>query len=339
MTVQFPSIRRLDVRGLLVLATLAWPRSGLAQSREADGPRTNPDARARFEAGVAAYEEGRYRDAVERFKEADELAPSPLLSFNIAKVYERMADNRNALASYRAYLRRLPNASNREAVQGRISALERTLTESGVQQLTTLSTPAGAIVSIDNVTRGVTPWTGELIPGPHTLALRLNGYRESVTEIELPAEHAIDIETPLVAGAEPVLPPPAESGSAADTAPSAAASSMPLVDASSPIPRWWTWAMFGGSAAAFIGAGVFELSRSGLEDEARKSPIQVEHEQKFEAMESRQTSARVFLGVGIVAALAGGVSLYFDYREASAPGGVAFDCGLTGCALAAGGRF
>jgi hypothetical protein len=56
-------------------------------------------------------------------------------------------------------------------------------------------------------------------------------------------------------------------------------------------------------------------------------------------MESRQTTARVFLGVGIVAAVAGGVSLYFDYRAANAPGGVAFDCGPTGCTLVAGGRF
>lgn len=347
MTVQFDSIQRLGVRGLVLLAVLASARSGLAQVASAEAPRANPEAQARYEAGVTAYEEGRYRDAVERFKEADELAPSPLLSFNVAKVYERMGDNRNALAAYRTYLRRLPSAQNRTTVEERIGALEQTLKASGVQQVTVISLPAGATVSIDNVTRGVTPWTGELIPGPHTLALRLNGYHESVSEIDLPVDHAIDIETPLVAGSEAVEPASAPVAAEAEPArapPPPAPSPVPRTEASSTAPSWWTWAMFGGSAAAFVGAGAFELWRGSLEDQARDTDIQVEHEQKFAAMESRQTTARVFLGVGMVAAIAGGVSLYFDLRgtEAdadAAPDGVAFDCAPTGCTLAAGGRF
>jgi tetratricopeptide (TPR) repeat protein len=343
MTVPFLSIRRFGSCGLALLAALAWPRPGLAQPRAQEASPERPEARASFDAGLAAYQEGRYRDAVERFKEADALAPSPLLSFNIAKVYERMGDNRSALGSYRAYLRRLPNADNQQAVRERIVALEQTLKASGVQQLTVSSTPAGATVAIDNVTRGVTPWTGELIPGPHTLALHLAGYRESVSEIELPAEHAIDVETPLVAGPEPVTPPPPDDEALTGGVSSRAAPVLPLAEASGLAPRWWTWAMFGGGAAAFIGAGAFELSRSSLEDDAREAPIQVDYEQKFNAMESRQTTARVFLGVGIVAAIAGGVSLYFDLREvreaSEAAGGVAFDCAPTGCTLTAGGHF
>src|SRR5690349_10201210 len=160
------STRRLRQRGLWLLAALASSAAGSAQASGADAAATIPEAQSRYEAGVAAYEQGRYREAVERFKEADQLAPSPLLSFNIAKVYERMADNRSALAWYRDYLRRLPAAENRAAVRERIDVLERALRATGVQQVTVLSTPAGATVSIDNMSRGVTPWTGELIPGP-----------------------------------------------------------------------------------------------------------------------------------------------------------------------------
>ena len=71
---------------------------GGRRSSPAAASRTSSAAQARFEAGVAAYEEGRFRDAIARFKEADQLSPSPLLSFNIAKVYDRMADNPSALA-------------------------------------------------------------------------------------------------------------------------------------------------------------------------------------------------------------------------------------------------
>src|SRR5262245_53584141 len=116
MTVPLLSVRRLVSRGLLLVvmanpiaALAADPASGGAPAKEppvqAGTAQANAAAQSRFEAGVAAYEDGRYREAVERFKEADRLAPSPLLSFNIAKVYEKMGDNRSALASYRDYLR------------------------------------------------------------------------------------------------------------------------------------------------------------------------------------------------------------------------------------------
>jgi tetratricopeptide (TPR) repeat protein len=337
-----PTRARFNAAFLALLAALAWPCPGWAGEKAPAAPRTNPAAEARYEAGVTAYEQGRYRDAVERFKEADELAPSPLLSFNIAKVYERMADDRNALAAYRTYLRRLPEAENRAAVLERIGALERALQADGVQQLTVISNPAGATVSIDNVNRGVTPWTGELIPGPHSLIVRLDGHRESVSEIDLPADHAIDIQTSLVPGADaPVTAPePTEIESPPIGTPAPPEPLAPAAELGPSAPRWWTWAMFGGSAAAFVGAGAFELSRGRLEDEARDEEVQIVYGQKVEAMEDRQAVARVFFGVGIVAAIAGGVSLYFDVRNADAgPGPVAFDCGPAGCALTAGGRF
>jgi tetratricopeptide (TPR) repeat protein len=337
------STRRLGQRGLWLLAALAWSIPSLGQGEAADAARTSPEAQARYEAGVAAYEEGRYREAVERFKEADQLAPSPLLSFNIAKVYERMADNRSALAWYRDYLRRLPAAGNRAAVRERIDVLERALRATGVQQVTVLSTPSGATVSIDNMSRGVTPWTGELIPGPHTLELTLSGYREAVSEIELPAEHAIDIDTALVV-VEPVTPPAPTS--APLTPPPEPAASTPPDESPPPslettwMPRWWTWAMFGGAAAGFLGAGGFELARRDAEDQVPKEFVQLERQEKYDSMEQRQTIARVFLGVGVVAAVAGGVSLYFDWQAAQeAANDVAFGCDADGCSLAAGGRF
>lgn len=339
MTVFMLSIRPSCLRGLVVLAAFAWPPVSQAQvAPAAPAAAPDPEAQARFEAGVAAYQEGRFREAVERFKEADRLAPSALLSFNIAKVYERMADNRNALAYYRDYLRRLPAADNRRTVSARVQELEKALMATGVQQVTVLSTPLGATVAIDNVARGVTPWTGELIPGPHTLDLRLAGYRPVVMEIELPAEHAIDLATPLVveAPATTTGEPEAPSG-ATPVRPSEAPVS--LESDLDRVPQWWTWALFGGSALALTAAGGFELARGELEDEARQSSVQVEHLQKFEAMEQRQTVARVFLGVGIVSALAGGVSLYFDLREPEQPPPVAFDCLPTGCTVQAGGRF
>jgi hypothetical protein len=250
-----------------------------------------------------------------------------------------MADNRSALAWYRDYLRRLPAADNRAEVLERIGVLEQALRSTGVQQLTVLSTPAGATVSIDNVSRGVTPWTGELIPGPHTLALALAGYRESVAEIELPADHAIDIDTPLAVVEPASAPPPASEPAPEPSVPRAPESPPPPLE-SSWVPSWWTWAMFGGAAAGFVGAGAFEIARRDKQGQVEREPVQLERNRELASMDQRQTIARVFLGAGVAAAVAGGVSLYFDWKSAEAmPEGVAFGCDADGCTLAAGGRF
>jgi hypothetical protein len=352
----FSSIRRFDVPQraphalnlcrVLLLAALLWPAPGNAQPVAPGEAGADPQARARFEQGVAAFDEGRFREAVELFKEADRLAPSPLHSFNVAKVYERMGDNRSALASFREYLRRLPGAPNLADVRRRVAELEQALKALGVQQLSVLSAPAGATVLVDDVTRGVTPWTGELPPGRHLLALRLGGYRDKVSEIELPADRAIDVELTLQRSA-PETAPAAQAGAAADPAARrpaadviAPARALPTAEEPAPVPRWWTWAMFGGSAAALVGAGAFELRRANLEDAARESTVQTESLDKYEAMERHQKAARICLGVGLVAAVASGVSLFFDVRHASeAPTDLAFGCDSDGCSLAAGGRF
>ena len=100
---------------LLVCGALSWGGPSWAEAEaEVDPAATSPEAQQQFARGVAAFEDGRLREAVELFKAADALAPSARLSFNIAKVYERMGDSRAALAAYREYHRRLPEAENRD---------------------------------------------------------------------------------------------------------------------------------------------------------------------------------------------------------------------------------
>lgn len=329
------------VRLLGVVLLLAGP--GLAQASPS-GSNAAAHAQGRFEAGVVAYEEGRFRDAVELFREADRLAPSARLSFNVAKVYERMGDNRSALAAYREYLRRLPAAENREDVSLRIRELESSLAELGLQQLSVLSVPEGATVLIDEVSRGVTPWTGELAPGPHRLALRLQGYREQKLNVELPVSHAIDVAVQLAAAPAPARSSRvrARSRAKASALPTAATGASVVVPATvslAAVPSPRTWALFGGGAAACVGSLWLEVSRRHMEDKAR-SPIQIVHQEKFEAMERRQAAARWLLGAGLLGAVAGGVSLYFDLQQSSAEAPeLALGCDSTGCSVQGGARF
>ncbi len=279
-------------------------------------------ARSSFQLGMEAYRQNRFRAAIEHFKEADRLAPSARLSFNIALAYERMNDGPNALAAYRDYLRRSPKAENAVTTSVRIAELELQLQKSGVQQLTILSTPPGALILLDDVSRGVTPWTGEIAPGAHRLTLRARGYEDSAHTFDMSARHAMDLSYEL----RPVVSPPpgavatASSAGSVMVASSAVApyESLPDVADEPRGVRWWTWTGLSTSAGLLIGAGVLELTRRGLEDEAgdKTKGGQTDGYRKWQAMDDRKVAARVLLGIGAAVGVLSGVSLYLDLGTA-----------------------
>ena len=169
-------------------------------------------ARERFQAGVRAYEEGRYRDAVDLLLEADRAMHSPAFAYNIGLAYEAMEDPASALRWFRSYLREAPDTEDRPAVEKRIGALEAALQKRGIQQATVLSSPEGATVVIDGKPLGVTPWTGELVPGRHRLELTLRGHDRVERYVEVLAHRAQDFAFPLQPAVEqpqPVPMPPA----------------------------------------------------------------------------------------------------------------------------------
>jgi tetratricopeptide (TPR) repeat protein len=82
-----------------------------------------------YKAGVSRFHAGQYADAIQEFRAADAIRPSPVLSFDIAQCYEKMADLPNAKAAYQDYLRRAPNADDREAVEATIASIDQKLSQ------------------------------------------------------------------------------------------------------------------------------------------------------------------------------------------------------------------
>lgn len=133
------------------LLALAWitcvSGPALAQSSATPDPTTEAgkraEGKARYERGAQAYSAGRFKDAIDLFLQADALAPSAALSFNIARAYEKIGDDAATLQWYRDFRRRAPEAKNGSNVDARIRALESALAKKGVQQVTILSRPLG----------------------------------------------------------------------------------------------------------------------------------------------------------------------------------------------------
>jgi len=281
-------------------------------------------ARVRYRQGVEAYRGGRYRESIDYFLEADRLSPSAALSFNIARAYENIDDPAAALRWYRDYLRRDPNAKDRADVEGRIRAFEARLVEKGVQQVTVLSTPAGATVLVDGNPVGVTPWTSEIPPGPHRLELRRDGYGPAEQSLDLPADHATEVTVTLTAPAQaPVSTAPTPTSAVEKPAPAAPGPPPPNAEAPSSGPPFTTlgWIGIGVGGAALSGGLAFELLRRGAESDAKSDKTQVGYADHLSTMEGRQTAARVLVGVGAAFAVAGGVLLWVgrDQGRENAP--------------------
>ena len=89
----------------------------------ANGAR-DEEARALFQAGRAAFTDGRFGDALDYFRRSHEISGRPVLLFNVGTAADRLRMNQEALAAFRSYLEALPEATNRREVEARIRVLE-----------------------------------------------------------------------------------------------------------------------------------------------------------------------------------------------------------------------
>jgi len=319
------------------LAADATPQDGPAQP-----PSNRELAQGHFARGIGEYRAKRYKDAIDAFLLANDLYPSAAISFNIARAYESLQYPAGALRFYRDYLRRDPAAADAAQISKRVDELEDRLRQRGVQQVTILSNPPGATLSVDGRPVGITPWTGEVLPGDHGVELALRGYRGQLGHFELSSHRAAELEFQLdPAPEEPASAPLQEpSTSAAPVAP-APVSATPPPAAPAPLqpqPRSTfltvlPWATLGAGTLALAGAGYFELSSASDEDRARRAATQAQALDAIDAMKSSQLTARVLVGVGGALAATGGVLLWVSAGTPEKPSQVALSCGATSCSV------
>jgi len=328
--------RSLTVPLVLELIVLvAVPAATFATPARAQTQTATDQARKEFQRGAEAYQEARYEDAIEAFTRAYELDSKPVLLYNIAQSHERLGDVPSALRAYRDYLRSSPSEQDRKVVETRIRNLERRLQERGLQQVSIFSDPPGASVTLDGQRVGETPWTGEVKPGRHLAVLERSGYPETTKEFVLGPNRSVDLD--IVLRAAEAQKPPQQDGSRRDKDAQGAGRAGATVAP-------WTWAALGVGAVALGGAAGFELARRSAESDAEAATTQLDHKSAFEEMERRQTTARILLGVGAAASIAGGVLLYLDLRSAdgspSEPHArLGIGCGSGSCGLTTNGRF
>jgi len=324
----------------IAAAVFAHLPPALADSPSDEGAteQRRSDAKAKYQQGAEAYTAGHFKDAVDLFLAADRLAPSAPLSFNIARAYEKLGDDAGALRWYRDYLRRNPAAANASTVAALITSLAHSLQKKGVQQLSVLTSPAGATVSVDDQPVGVTPWTGELSPGNHHLLLSQRGYSDAELDISLlpdqPLDATVRLEQRNVVTEAPSTP--AAAPSAAEPSSLQPARGEPPHGKRLGLVPWIT---LGAGGAALGGALTFELLRRGAQSDAEQQTTQLGYQDRLNAEQSRQTTARILLGAGGALLAAGGLMLLLDTDGSSHGTSAGVLCIPGTCAVTARGKF
>jgi tetratricopeptide (TPR) repeat protein len=115
---------RLVAKALSVTARRSAPMAFVALLSIQAWAQPATTARDHYKRGTTMFDLGRYLDAAKEYEAAFELKDDPVLLFNIAQAYRLGRSYPDAARSYRAYLRRLPEAKNRDEVLARLREMQ-----------------------------------------------------------------------------------------------------------------------------------------------------------------------------------------------------------------------
>ena len=109
------------MRRLAIVAFLFFGMTTDSASAQIDDAAT---AKAKYESGVRHYDLSEWDPALADFKEAYRNKPDPVFLYNIAQCHRKLGHTDEAITFYQTYLRRAPDAKNREEVERRITELQ-----------------------------------------------------------------------------------------------------------------------------------------------------------------------------------------------------------------------
>jgi tetratricopeptide (TPR) repeat protein len=221
------------------------------------------DARARartyFGEGVAAYDAGRYKEALASFERAYRAAPHPAVRVNMANCFEQLGQYVEALFNFRRYLEESEENVNEE---------QRTEVELAIARLTprvgTLFidlSPRDASLTVDGKEARRTPDGGlQLVAGSHTLRATAPGFvpMERNVDVKGGGDTRVDLALMAEGAVEPVAEPVPEVDEPVSEPESQPALEEP-VEAPEPNKpnRALLWSMVGGTVALGAASAVF----------------------------------------------------------------------------------
>lgn len=112
----------------LLALVVAWSADGLAKEKKAVED-SGEKAETLYKEGTAAFEAGKFEEALAAFTEAYNLSGEPGLVFNLAVCSEQTGNVEKAIAYYQLYLEENPDASDAGEVKKRLEILKTPVQE------------------------------------------------------------------------------------------------------------------------------------------------------------------------------------------------------------------
>jgi tetratricopeptide (TPR) repeat protein len=170
-----------------VPAVTAPPKVVLTPEAEAQlsaADKTRADALRRE--ATTLFSNGRYKEAIEKFRQAFEINQDIDLLYSIAVSYQNLEAWQECVNFMERYLEKAPVGPKRDRADNtRISCDARIERD---QQLIIESDPPGARVFLDDKARGTvgtTPFRNYVRPGKHKVWVELDGYQPVMQDIEI----------------------------------------------------------------------------------------------------------------------------------------------------------
>ena len=277
------------MRGLVAGSVfLTFVVASVLNPGEARGQGTAASAQDVVEQARQDYAAGRKQAAVEGYARAYELSGDPSLLFRLGEVSRELGRDVAALRFYKAYVTRDPRGKYREAADRAMRNIELGPSKPAA----TSATPAPAAAM-----RTAPPAPARAAPAP-----------AQSTVLTVPASPAA-----------PPAPPPAAAmvDLRTETAP------LPAEPSGPPLPRWLPWAGLGATLALGAGAVVTGVGASSRYDELRASCGQTVEgcsRSQIDQVKSRALTANLLWAGASVGALATGLMVYVNTREAGFSG-------------------
>ena len=152
-----------------------------------------------LKAGNAKLDAGIYLEALELFKKAYEIYPSPVLHFNIAQTYTELGKFIKALRSYERFIKNIENKERRKALIK--VAHKKVFSLLGkIANVKVVTNVEDATVSADGSVVGKTPlkMNIRMMPGNHSFTLTKPGYVKEVKDIKVKAGESVTLRVKLL---------------------------------------------------------------------------------------------------------------------------------------------
>ncbi|HTV17943.1 MAG TPA: tetratricopeptide repeat protein, partial [Polyangiaceae bacterium] len=294
-------------------------------------------ADAAFEEGRDLFDQGRFREACEKFELSMQLDPSPGTLLNLGNCYEPQGDLVRALSIFEqafADAQRSTDPRRKElwtdAARERIANLSRR-----VPLLSVRNMPPDAAVTIDG--NAAQPPSGGLRinPGRHRIEVRAPGKKAFTQEFDIASGQRLAINVPALetdagAPAPAPEPPPSEP--------------VPVHDTATSTYGVWPYVL-GGTGAALLGTslitGLMASSKAGKLDRecTEDDRCDLSLQSTKDSAETLALTTDVLWISGVIVAGAGVTLFILDATDDESTTAVQAGCFVSGCGLMASGSF